>query len=486
MTATPSSAPAFVMFGATGDLAMRMLFPSLWWLAADGLLDGDLRIVGLGRTDLDDEAFRALVAEALAPHTEDFDERARTAFLQRITYLPMNARDTAEYEKLAGHLGAPRETSFYLSVSPALYGEICGNLKAAGLATETSRILIEKPLGRDLPSCQTINDCMALSFSEDRTFRVDHYLGKETVQNLLALRFANAIFEPLWNAQAIDHVQITAAETVGVEGRWSYYDDYGAIRDMVQNHLMQLLCLLAMEPPAALDPDSVRNEKVKVLRSLRPITPDTVERNTARGQYAQGVSGNSAVTGYLSEDGAGPSDTETFVALRAHLDNWRWAGVPFYLRTGKRMPARKTQIVIQFREIPHSVFTQSAIAPNRLVIDLQPVEEITLFLMNGTPGLTGGEMMLRSQPLSLSLTHAFKEERPRRRIAYERLLFDALNGRSTLFVRRDEAEEAWRWIDGIVDSWHARGMRPKPYAAGTAGTPGSVAMIERDGRSWYE
>jgi glucose-6-phosphate 1-dehydrogenase len=360
---------------------------------------------------------------------------------------------------------------------------ICANLKAVGLAHERSRIVVEKPIGRDLVSCRAINDQLQEAFSENRIFRIDHYLGKEAVQNLIALRFANTFFEPLWNHVAIEQVQITIAESVGVEGRWSYYDEYGALRDMVQNHMLQLLCLVAMEPPASLDPDSVRNEKVKVLRSLRPIVGADVERRTVRGQYARGVGDGQTAPGYVDEAGGSASRTETFVAIQANIDNWRWAGVPFYLRTGKRLPGRQSEIVIQFREVPHSIFAGEQLKANRLTIRLQPEEEISLLLMNKTPSLEG--MELRPLGLNLSLDDAF-DQRKRRRIAYERLLFEALGNNSTLFVRRDESDAAWTWIDGIADGWRRSGSVPTPYAAGTWGPAGAFALTERNGHSWFE
>jgi glucose-6-phosphate 1-dehydrogenase len=305
------------------------------------------------------------------------------------------------------------------------------------------------------------------------------------VQNLLALRFANTFFEPLWNKVSIDHVQITVAETVGVEGRWGYYDDYGAMRDMVQNHLLQLLCLVAMEPPASLEADSVRNEKVKVLRSLRHIEGRDIERATVRGQYRRGVADGREVPGYTDEAGGKASNTETYVALQAYVDNWRWAGVPFYLRTGKRLPVRSSQIVIQFRHVPHSIFGGQDLLANRLTIRLQPEEEISLLLMNKTPDLDGGGMRLKPLGLNLSLSDAFKAQ-PRRRIAYERLLLEALHDNPTLFVRRDEAEAAWSWVDAIEDGWARSGSAPTPYVSGTWGPGGAFALVERDGRSWYE
>ncbi|HQP19016.1 MAG TPA: glucose-6-phosphate dehydrogenase, partial [Phenylobacterium sp.] len=318
--------------------------------------------------------------------------------------------------------------------------------------------------------------------------RIDHYLGKETVQNLIALRFANTLFEPLWNNLTIDHVQITVAETEGVGDRWPYYDEYGALRDMLQNHMLQLLCLVAMEPPADMDPDSVRNEKVKVLRSLRPFTRAEVAANSVRGQYTPGVVGGKEVSGYEAERGQ-KSDTETFAALRVDIDNWRWAGVPFFLRTGKRLPERRTQIVIQFKGVPHSIFgatAQADMVANQLIIDLQPDEDIELVLMNKAPGISQEGMRLQSLPLSLSLLKAYSGPGARRRIAYERLFLDVISGNSTLFVRRDEVEQAWTWVDGVAAAWAESGMAPKPYAAGSWGPAGAFALIERSERAWKD
>jgi glucose-6-phosphate 1-dehydrogenase len=318
-------------------------------------------------------------------------------------------------------------------------------------------------------------------FTEDRVFRIDHYLGKETVQNLIALRFANTLFEPLWNNLAIDHVQITVAETEGVGERWRYYDDYGALRDMVQNHMLQLLCLVAMEPPADAGADSVRDEKVKVLKALRHFDRQSAQQLSVRGQYRAGVVEGKQVPAYVEEKGSA-SETETFVALRADIDNWRWAGTPFYLRTGKRLPERRTQIDIQFKPLPHLIFGERAeedIAANRLVIDLQPDEDISLLLMNRRPGISGNR--LQALPLSLSLADG-----GRRRIAYERLLLDIFAGNQALFVRRDEVERAWGWIDSIADAWSDLSMNPKPYAAGSWGPAGAFALLERTGRTWLD
>jgi glucose-6-phosphate 1-dehydrogenase len=477
---------AIVIFGATGDLARRMLFPSLYFLDMEGLLPAAYRIVGAARSDLDLNVFRSEVEKAVRARAEtDFSETVWARFSQRLRYCPGSADAPASYQCLKSLLEGTDERVYYLSTSPAIYGDIVRGLSSAGLNDAQSRIIVEKPIGKSRVTCDAINEELARHFSEQRIFRIDHYLGKETVQNLVALRFANALFEPLWNKVEIDHVQITVAETVGVEGRWSYYNEYGAMRDMVQNHLLQLLCLVAMEPPASLDPESMRNEKVKVLRSLRSIEGAELARRTIRGQYTRGVADGGAAAGYLEESGGGPSTTETFVALCAHVDNWRWAGVPFYLRTGKRLPERTSQIVIQFRQVPHSIFGPANLIANRLTIRLQPQEEISMVLMNKEPTLGSG-FRLRPLALNLSLSDSFTGDRPRRRIAYERLLLEALNNNSTLFVRRDESEAAWTWVDQIIDGWQRQGLTPTPYAAGTWGPAGAFALVERNGHSWFD
>jgi glucose-6-phosphate 1-dehydrogenase len=479
------TAQAIAIIGATGDLAQKMLYPSLYFLDCENHLPADFGIVGGARTELSDRAFIERVEKSVRQRAEGyFDEDAWKRFRHRLHYCVVDADKPASFRNLATALKGAREVIFYLSTSPSLYDAISSNLRAAEITKADSRVIVEKPIGHDLASCREINDALARTFDEREVFRIDHYLGKETVQNLIALRFANALFEPLWSKVSIEQVQITVAETVGVEGRWSYYNDYGALRDMVQNHVLQLLCLVAMEPPASLDPDSVRNEKVKVLRSLRPITGREVERKTVRGQYRAGVADGVSVPGYLDETGGAPSDTETFVAVQANIDNWRWAGVPFYLRTGKRLPSRSSQIVIQFRDVPHSIFAGDDLLANRLTIRLQPEEEISLSLMNKTPSLDG--MQLRPVALNLSLTDAFRKQAPRRRIAYERLLLEAINNNQTLFVRRDEAEAAWIWIDAIIDGWAHYEVKPSPYAAGAWGPAGAFALTERNGHSWYE
>ena len=478
-----TTADTLVIFGATGDLARRMLLPSLYYLDRDGLLEPRLRIIGASRSGVADAQFRALARAAMTERGESIDGDAWERFAARLSYCRLDAEAATGYEDLARMMG--EIPVYYLSLSPARYMAACNGLRTAGLATPNSRVVVEKPIGRDLESSRAINACLARAFEESRIFRVDHYLGKETVQNLLAMRFANVLFEPLWNRASIDHVQITIAESIGVEGRWNYYDAYGALRDMVQNHLLQLLCLVAMEPPARLDPDAVRDEKAKVLRSLRPITrPSEVAAKMTRGQYAGGTIDGASVPAYVSESGGGASDTETFVAIEAEIENWRWEGVPFYLRTGKRLGDRRTEIVIQFLGVPHSVFETRDLIPNRLTITLQPQERISLELMNKTPGLTAEGMHLSPLSLNLSLTEAFGVQR--RRIAYERLLLDALAGNPTLFVRADEVEAAWKWIDGIAAASKDLGLVPELYAAGSLGPSTSDALIARRGYRWAE
>ena len=476
-----------VLFGGGGDLSLRMLFPALAFLENENLLPPGMPIVGAARSAMDDDTFRTLVREALQKRApETVASGAADRLLARTSYVAVDVTHAGELKALGERMVALNiaRPLYYLSVSPSLYSAICQGLLAARLTGDGARVVMEKPIGKDLATSKVINDQVQAAFSEDPIFRIDHYLGKETVQNLIALRFANTLFEPLWNNLTIDHVQITVAETQGVGERWPYYDEYGAMGDMVQNHMMQLLCLVAMEPPSDLAPDSVRNEKVKVLRSLRPIGRGEIERRVVRGQYTKGVVDGRQAPGYAEEKGSS-SDTETFVAIQAHIDNWRWAGVPFFLRTGKRLPQRDTEIFIQFKPVPHSIFTGESRADmraNQLLIRLQPEEDIVLSLMNQAPGLSLEGMRLESLPLSLSLNKAGA----RRRIAYERLILDALRGNSTLFVRRDEVEKAWEWVDGVNDAVRKNGASPRPYAAGTWGPAGAFALIEREGRAWHE
>jgi glucose-6-phosphate 1-dehydrogenase len=481
-------ASTLLLFGATGDLARRMLLPSLYGLDSDGLLPDDLRIIGTARTELDDAAFRQKALEALHDHLPAgfFQQGIADRFVARLHYVPVDINDPSGFERLAQTVGNPCDgVAIFLSTAPSLFKPTIDGLEAAGLACPTVRMALEKPLGTDLESSREINDAVAAAFPEHRIFRIDHYLGKETVQNLLALRFANSMFEPLWNSAHIDHVQITVAETVGVEGRGDYYDGSGALRDMVQNHMLQLLALVAMEPPTNFDSTAVRDEKVKVLRALRPISAAEAEALTVTGQYTRGAINGEPVPGYAEEIGH-ESQTETFVALKMHIDNWRWKGVPFYLRTGKRMPERDTEIFIQFKDVPYSIFASrgATTRPNKLIIGLQPEESIELRLMAKTPGLDRQGVRLREIPLDIGLANAFSEYR--RRIAYERLLLDLIEGDPTLFVRRDEVEAQWTWIDRIRAAWAEKGITPRPYPAGTWGPSAAIALTERDGISWHE
>ncbi|CAN5195054.1 glucose-6-phosphate dehydrogenase [soil metagenome] len=481
---------ALVLFGGGGDLAMRMLLPSLYFLDHDGLLPDDLKIIGAARSEETRDEYVAKVrdtCESKARADNVWDDAVWSRMEARLDYLAVDATSAESLKPLKDKVGDGAVTSF-LAVSPSLYARIVTAMRTAGLAESQDKVVLEKPVGRDLKSFLEIDDAVSDAFSESQVFRIDHYLGKETVQNLIALRFGNTIFEPLWNNLTVDHVQITIGETVGVGERWPYYDEYGALRDMLQNHMLQLLCLVAMEPPSDLDPESVRNEKVKVLRSLRRIDHEDAERVVVRGQYVGGtIQGGDGeiVKGYDEERGQ-DSDTETFVAIRADIDNWRWAGVPFFMRTGKRLKEKRTEIVIQFKPLPHSIFDYEDGEPeaNKMVIELQPDEDISLTVMNKKAGL---DSQMQLQPIKMSLSWGFRgktDAPPRRRIAYERLLLDALKGDSTLFVRRDEAEQAWKWIDEVSEAWTDGHVKPQKYAPGTWGPDGADMLVARTGRDW--
>jgi glucose-6-phosphate 1-dehydrogenase len=483
------AATLLTIFGATGDLSQRMLLPSLYSLEHERLLPAGLRILGTARSALDDDGFRALVGQSIRQHVPagDVDDASVRRLLDRLRYHAASLDDAASLQGLTDVIRGLRDGDivYHLSTAPRWYAPICSALGASGLGGAGTRVLLEKPIGHDLASAIAINDGVAQVFDEDRVFRVDHYLGKEGVQNLLALRFGNALFEPLWNARHIEQVQITVAETVGAEGRGDYYDESGATRDMLQNHLLQLLCLTAMEPPSQFEPTAVRNEKIKVLRSLRPITRSDIATEAVAGQYTAGAIDGHAVAGYAQDLGRA-SRTESFVALRARIDNWRWSGVPFYLRTGKRMPRRCTEIYLQFRAVPHSIFAAAGarVEPNALVISLQPQERIELRLMSKTPGLDRAGLGLSQVALDLDLQAQFSGHR--RRHAYERLYLDALEGNGTLFVRRDETEAAWHWVDALLAGWAEAGTTPRPYPAGTWGPGAAVTLTERHGHSWRE
>jgi glucose-6-phosphate 1-dehydrogenase len=478
----------YVVFGATGDLTKRKLIPALYHRFKDGQFDDNSRIIGVSRSKLSNAEFQAAARDAVTQFVEkDYQDQAvLDRFVKIFTYISVDVSKPEE----AGDLGkalrddAKIVRAFYLAVAPDLFEPIAEFLQKKKLYRRDARVVIEKPLGHDLVSSMEINDGVARIFKEDQVYRIDHYLGKETVQNLLALRFANTLFEPVWNSANIDHVQLTVAESVGA-GTRGYYDESGALRDMIQNHMLQLLCLVAMEPPASDDANALRDEKLKVLRALKPIVNGDVAKNTVRGQYKGVKSETTSVAGYQEElpDDKKGSRTETFVALKAEVENWRWAGVPFYFRTGKRMASRASEICIQFKPIPHSIFdhAEGAARANKLIIRLQPDEGVKLMMMIKDPG--PGGMRLREVPLNLSFAQTFTERTPE---AYERLLLDVIRGNQTLFMRRDELEEAWKWVDPIREAWDRSSEPPQSYVAGTWGPSGAIALIERDGRTWYE
>mgnify|MGYP001206609598 FL=1 len=475
----------FIIFGGTGDLAERKLLPALYYRQRGGQFSEPTRIIGASRSKLSDDDFRAFAEKAITEHVkaEDLDHEEVRTFLERLSYVSVDAMSGEGFSELKEELGASEAIrAFYLAVAPSLFGEISHKLKAHGLITANSRIVVEKPIGRDLSSAKALNDQIGTDFGEHQVFRIDHYLGKETVQNLMALRFGNMLYEPLWNSAHIDHVQITVAETVGLEDRVTYYDKAGALRDMVQNHILQLLCLVAMEAPSSMEANAVRDEKLKVLRSLKRINGADAPKSTVRGQYRAGASSGGAVKGYLEELGK-ESNTETFVAIKAEIANWRWAGVPFYLRTGKRLAERVSEIVIEFKSIPHSIFGEQAgrIKANQLVIRLQPDEGVKQWIMIKDPG--PGGMRLRQIALDVSFAATFQERNPD---AYERLIMDVIRGNQTLFMRRDEVEAAWAWIDPILNAWTENRQEVQSYTAGTWGPSASIALIERDGRTWHE
>ncbi|WP_029042057.1 glucose-6-phosphate dehydrogenase [Cucumibacter marinus] len=475
----------YVVFGATGDLTKRKLIPALFHRFMDGQFDENSRIIGVSRSEMTDAEFQKLASDAVKTHlgAKPVDAAELKRFASCFSYIANDVTDKTGWKELSASLRDDDEVvrAFYLAVAPSLFEPICEYLAQKNYWRPDARVVLEKPLGHDLESSQKINDAVGRVFSEDQVYRIDHYLGKETVQNLLALRFANTLFEPIWNSAHIDHVQITVAESIG-SGDRGYYDKAGALRDMVQNHILQLLCLVAMEPPASDEANALRDEKLKVLRALKPITGPDVATHTVRGQYAGVQSETTKVPSYAEELGH-DTDTETFVAIKSEIENWRWKGVPFYLRTGKRLARRMSEIVIQFRPIPHSIFehAQGSPRPNQLVIRLQPNEGVKLFLMIKDPG--PGGMRLRAVPLNLSFAETFEERMPE---AYERLLLDVIRGNQTLFMRRDELEAAWRWVDPIREAWDAAHDRPQSYTAGTWGPTSAIALIERDGRTWHE
>lgn len=487
MAATMLDPADIIIFGGTGDLSLRKIMPALYYRHKEEQLNPKGRIFALGRSEMGHDEFLSLIRENCENYIPkaDFDAKTWGDFARHLHYAQLDAQDAASYQALATQLQKdPRDVRvFYLATPASIFGPISKQLRDNGLITEQSRVVLEKPLGYDMTSFRAINDEVLECFAESQIYRIDHYLGKETVQNLMVLRFSNNIFERLWSSDTIDHVQITVAESIGVGTRGGYYDKSGALRDMVQNHLLQLLCLVAMEAPYEINPDSVRDEKLKVLRSLRPITEQEIGRSTVRGQYRAGAVAGKAVQGYLEDIEKASSDTETFVAIKAHVDNWRWSGVPFYLRTGKRMAERYSEIVIQFRPVPHNIFPGLSSEPvaNKLVIRLQPDESVKLQMTTKVPG--PGGYRLKPVFLNLSFADAFDERYPD---AYERLLMDVVRGNPTLFMRTDEVEAAWQWTETILHGWEHARQAPQPYTAGSTGPSDAFVLMAQDGNKWHE
>ncbi len=467
-----------VIFGGTGDLARRKILPGLYRRFVAGQMPDEARIIGAARSELDEGSYRDMVREAIEEVVAEDRREGDTlaAFLDRVTYIPIDAHGDGGWDALKESVRDDVVRAFYFSVAPSLFGSLAERLHERGIAHGESRIVVEKPFGRDLASARRLNDTLAEHFDERQIYRIDHYLGKETVQNLMVVRFGNVLFEPLWNSQYVDHIQITVAETVGVAGRGSYYDKSGAMRDMVQNHLMQLLCLTAMEPPSRFEPDEVRDEKLKVIRALDPVR----KADVVRGQYEAGDAPS-----YRDDVEDPRSRTESFVALKVHLSNWRWAGTPFYLRTGKRLRARQSEIAVAFKDAPHSIFGEgSQTHRNVLTIRLQPNEGITLGVTIKEPG--PGGMRLIDVPLDMTFADALGPDVEDVPDAYERLVMDVIRGNQTLFMRGDEVEAAWAWTDPLIARWEDGGDPPKPYEPGSAGPEDAAVMMHREGRKWRE
>ena len=477
-----------VIYGALGDLSTRKLIISLYRLDKAGLLENDTCIIGVDLHVKDNSKFVKVAQNSLKKYlNEDVDKAVWDKFSARLNYLQIDLTQMEQYKKLGTVVDSEKKILVnYFSVAPFLFKYICQGLNQSGILTDTSRVVMEKPLGHDLQSSQEINDAFAAVFNEDQIFRIDHYLGKETVLNLLALRFANSIFTSNWDHNTIDSIQITVAEEVGIEGRWEYFDQTGQLRDMLQNHLLQILTFIAMEPPVNLEAKSIRREKIKILEALRPITASNASEKTVRGQYKAGFVRGQEVPGYLEEKDANTdSTTESFVALRVDIDNWRWADVPFYLRTGKRMHNKRTEIVINFKQLPHNIFKDSFqdLPANKLVIHLQPKEGVDIQMLNKVPGIDGSIKLQRTK-LDLSFSETFKDKTVFG--GYERLILEAMRGNATLFLSREEIEQAWIWVDSIQNAWAHQNETPKPYPAGSWGPVSSVALLARDGRAWEE
>lgn len=474
-----------VLFGGLGDLSLRKLMPALYMLHRDGRLPQG-KIYAVTRQTIERTSFAQQIEQSLKSHiSKEYLELDQVdTFIGKVFCLTLNVKNHEDYQQLPNILSSEDiNRVYYMSTGSDLYTPVCKGLREVGLINPNSKIVLEKPIGYDLATAQEINDTVAEYFEEPQIYRIDHYLGKETVQNLMVLRFANALFESQWNQHYIDHIQITISESLGVEKRAEFYENVGAMRDMFQNHLLQLLCITAMEPPARLEPDAVRDEKVKVLKALKPITGSLIPENAVRGQYEAGVADGEPVPKYRDEPGVNPkSYTETFVAAKVEIENWRWAGVPFYLRTGKRLADRTCEIVVQFKELPHSLFPlqHKNIMANKLIFRLQPDEGVRLMLCEKR---VGPGMSVRPMNLSLNPSNLKQARVPE---AYERLLFDVINSNATLFQRDDELIEAWRWVDPILSYWKEVDQRPEPYTSGTWGPAAATLLLAKDGRLWDE
>ena len=476
-----------IIFGAQGDLSRRKLFPALYRLDKAGLLPDNLRIASIARHDMTTVTYLKQIIEAIQDGINDaeWDRKVWMRFQRRVYYIKIDFSQKKQFGYLADWMEKNRRAIFYLATPPDLYGSICKHMEGSGCIFEGTNIVLEKPIGHDLISSKEVNDAVAKYFDEKNIYRIDHYLGKETVQNLLALRFANRIISSQWDNTCIDHIQITAAETLGIEGRWSYYDKVGQLRDMFQNHLLQLLCMVAMEPPNSLSSDEIRAEKIKLLRALRPIGIDKVDEYVVRGQYTNGWIDGKPVLGYLEEEGAekSSSNNETFVAIKVEIDNWRWAGVPFYMRTGKRMNAKHTEVVIVYKDSSHSIFSgKKEDSSNKLVIRLQPNEGIELEMVSKKHSL---RERLSTEKRVLNLD--FNELESDKRIvdAYELLFLELIKGDQRLFVSREEIESSWDWCDQIIEAWNKNKSEARKYSAGSGGPAKAEVLIEGDGRSWH-
>lgn len=472
-----------IIFGGTGDLAERKIIPALFRRFRDGQIPDDVRIVGAARGDLSQSEYRAFAEDSVRSLVElaKDDQQCLERFLSAFRYVQLDALGDKGWSTLAEMVDCDRVNAFYFSVGPNLFGPIAERLNRYGLSGDCARIVVEKPFGHDIQTARELNETLARHFDESQIYRIDHYLGKETVQNLMAVRFGNMLFEPLWNSQYVDHIQITVAESIGVKGREEYYDRAGAMRDMVQNHMMQLLCLIAMEPPARFEPDAVRDEKLKVIRALDRVSSEDL----VRGQYRASGENSEQHGSFADEVANADTTTESFIALKTHISNWRWAGTPFYLRTGKRLRARTSEISIVFKETPHSIFGEEAGRHrNVLSIRLQPNEGIDLGVTIKEPG--PGGMRLIDVPLDMSFAEALGPGAGPVADAYERLIMDVIRGNQTLFMRGDEVEAAWAWTDPIISEWTQSGEMPKEYDPGGDGPVDALALMHRDGRSWLE